>query len=444
MMRMRGSKLGMVGLLSALAAPLVTGCVESPLDFGEPRSCDIPDQNEWVYGVMQEIYLWTDDMPEVDPREYESPGELVRDLRVGEDRWSRVSDKATTDALFQEGKYIGLGFKTKRTTDGGIAVSTVHETSPAGLAGMRRGDRLRGVSGFTVAQLDESDGWSEAYGPGEPGVDVPVEIQDGGGATREFVLTKSWIDIVTVPEHRIYTADDGSTVGYLFFQTFVEPAIEDLDAVFEDFVEAGVTKVVIDVRYNGGGLIKVSRHMTNLLVGDVADGDVNYRIMYNDNLSELDDKRSIKREDNSIPGIEHVAFIATGSTLSASELLINSVRAHVPVDIIGDDTGGKPVGSKHVSFCDSVLRPITFRLLNADFESDYFDGLSADCIAIDDLGRDLGDPREGSLAAALAVMSGQGCPGLPEDLDGLDAPPHRRDVEEMQLDGRPLELQSWY
>ncbi|MBL4684954.1 MAG: hypothetical protein JKY37_10220 [Nannocystaceae bacterium] len=134
-------------LVAACGLMLPAGCAEDPFDLGQPRSCEIGDQNAWVYATMQELYLFSDEMPEVEPREFESPAELVRALRVSPDRWSRVSDKATTTALFEEGKFIGFGFRTKRDEDGNVIVASVHADSPAGRAGMKRGDRFKAVGG---------------------------------------------------------------------------------------------------------------------------------------------------------------------------------------------------------------------------------------------------------------------------------------------------------
>lgn len=411
-------------------------------ELGEPRSCDIADQNEWVYGVMEDIYLFANDMPQMDREDFESfetPAEMVRELRVSPDRWSRVSDKGTTEALFQEGRFIGFGFRPKRTDNDEIVVASVHAQSPAGLAGMQRGDRFVTIAGRTTAQLDEDDAWGGIYGEKMPGVVVDFQVEKLDGTTEAVTLTKDWIDIVTVPIHDVVDAGD-RRVGYLFFETFVGPAIEELDAAFADFNEAGVTDVVIDVRYNGGGLISVSRHLTNLLVGGVVDGAMSYGLRYNDNLADLNRSREVARVDHSLPSVGTVAFLTTGSSLSASELLINAVRAHTNVEIVGQQTGGKPVGSKHISFCESTLAPITFQLVNADEVGDYYDGLAPTCMAVDDFRDALGSTSEHSLAAALSLIAGQGCPPLPQSPDD-DGPPNRDEPPEME--GRMLELAGW-
>lgn len=396
-------------IVAALPVALgVSACAEDPFDFGAPRSCEVVEQNEWVYGLMQDAYLWAPDLPEIDPSTYASPQETIAALRVDPDRWSRVADKVKTEKLFEEGKIVGLGFRTRRNAHGGLTVSYVSKDSPALAAGMARGDEMRTIGGFTIQQIDTEDRWDDVYGDDEPGVAVDVEFAAPGTEPRRARLVKAWLDIETAPIHGVVDVGDGM-VGYLMFNTFVDTAPERLDAVFEEFVEAGVDQVIVDFRYNGGGRISVAKQLVDLLVGDVADGEVNYAVRYGPGLDDQDVSRDISRLDGSIRAPKTVVFITTGSTLSASELVINAVRPHVETRIVGDVTGGKPVGSHQWEFCDKVAQPITFRLLNAEGVGDYFDGLVPDCFEVDDLTHALGDLQEASLAHSLHLLTTGEC-----------------------------------
>jgi C-terminal processing protease CtpA/Prc len=384
-------------------------------------------------------------LPEIDPLDYDSPQALVAALRYAEhDRWSRVSDRAKTDALFQEGKIIGLGFKSKRDADGALRIAFVHPGSPAEQAGMRRGDELAAVGGLTIAEIEQDDRWDDVYGADEPGVQVEIRVVSTEGE-RELIMTKDWFAMTTVPSVEVLDLD-GRPVGYLLFSTFVKTSSAELDAAFEQFSAAGVREVVIDMRYNGGGLISIARHLMNLLVGDVADGDVAYKKRYGPGLSDQDTSTKLSRQAASLEAVERVVFITSGSTFSASELVINAVRPHVQVLIVGDRSGGKPVGSLHWNFCDQVAAPITFRLLNADDEGDYFEGLGTDCFAPDDLGFAFGDPREASLSQALHLLQAGTCAALEDDpaedahsegfrLDLAPTPPRAPDREGPSLHG---------
>ncbi|MFO0633372.1 MAG: S41 family peptidase [Nannocystaceae bacterium] len=405
---------------AALACAMVAGCTEDPFDYGGPRSCEVPDRNAWVYSLMGDAYLWAAQMPEVDPASYDSPGDMVADLRVDPDRWSRVSDKARTNALFEEGKIVGLGFRTRRDRQNRVVVSWVTPGSNADGAGMRRGDVMHQIDGFTIAQIDAEDRWDEVYGDDVPGVAVPVQFERPGEVVRNATLIKDWLEIETVPVADVLELD-GRPVGYLLFATFVDTADARLDETFEAFRDAGVRDVIVDLRYNGGGRIAVARHLIDLLVGDVADGHVSYGVDYGPGLSDQDTRRRISRRDGSVRDLGQIIFITTGSTLSASELVINAVRPWAEVRLVGGTTGGKPVGSHQWEFCDQILQPITFKLTNAEGYGEYFDGLTADCPSSDELDRDIGDPQENSLATALHVLSTGACPPPPPVRDPSDA-----------------------
>ena len=121
--------------------------------------------------------------------------------------------------------------------------------------------------------------------------------------------------------------------------------------------------------------------------------------------------------------LDRLVVITTRSSASASELVINALRPFMPVLVVGDRTYGKPVGQYAIPFCDKVLAPVSFTVRNANGEGDYFDGIAPTCPAPDDLDHGLGDPQEGSLREAIAlILTGQCSPSSPAGL----APSRRR------------------
>ncbi|MDV7398946.1 hypothetical protein RZS08_46490, partial [Arthrospira platensis SPKY1] len=104
----------------ALVSTSLLGCGEDALYVPPPADCEIDSQKEWVYDTMDYAYLFRTELSpkeSVDFAAFETPEELLSSLRVSPDRWSRVSDKATSDALFMEGKTIGTGLIAKWTEE---------------------------------------------------------------------------------------------------------------------------------------------------------------------------------------------------------------------------------------------------------------------------------------------------------------------------------------
>ena len=96
------------------------------------------------------------------------------------------------------------------------------------------------------------------------------------------------VTIPTVSLTRTFSVD-GRTVGYLMFRNFVQPSYAALDDAFAALKDAGITELVIDLRYNGGGLVDVATHLAGLVGGPVTDGRVFGEFRHNDKNSRLND-----------------------------------------------------------------------------------------------------------------------------------------------------------
>lgn len=402
-----------VVMCTVLGVTGLAACGEDALYVPPPADCELESQKEWVYDTMDYAYLFRTELApkdSVDFTAFETPEELLTSLRVSPDRWSRVSDKATSDALFMEGKTIGTGLTAKWMEDGTLRVAFIFPGSPADLAGIVRGDTIVSVNG--TAALDNV---SLPWGENEPGVTESIEVRPLGAAAdatpTPFEITRDWFDIATVPQRSVIDVN-GTKVGYLHFKSFVDPSIPALNEAFAEFQAEGVTRVVVDMRYNGGGLVKVARHLMHLLVGASNAGEVAYRVVYNDNLKGSNVTHDLQKIERSI-ALDEVVFITTRSTASASELVINAVRPWVNVTIVGTTTAGKPVGSNSFEFCEKLLFPISFKLVNADGEGDYYDGLTPDCEAEDDLDHPLAAPEETALAVSLVAATTGSCGDAP-------------------------------
>ena len=191
-------------------------------------------------------------------------------------------------------------------------------------------------------------------------------------------------------------------IGYLEFRTFISTAPSKLRAAFATFMQAGVRKVIVDTRYNGGGLISVADTFASLLAGPANAGKVQSYELYNQANSFLNPPATTFFPEVNAIDLDAIVFITTDSSASATELVINVLEPYVnDVALVGAPTFGKPVGQEAQDFCDQRLRYVTFEVVNARREGRYFSGLPVDCPADDDFTLPVGDMAEASLAAAL-------------------------------------------
>ena len=199
-------------------------------------------------------------------------------------------------------------------------------------------------------------------------------------------------------------------MGYLELATFISTADAEFETAFSAFRNAGVTDLILDLRYNGGGLVSTAELLSDYLGGDVAENLVFSRTEFNADRAAANNNTSFfARLVNSL-NLSRLVVIATRATASASELVTNGMIPHVQVAIVGDNTFGKPVGQIGLEFCDKIMRPTSFRLANANGDGDYFDGLPADCPAADDLSVPIGDDLDPNMVAAMEYLNTGACP----------------------------------
>ncbi len=196
------------------------------------------------------------------------------------------------------------------------------------------------------------------------------------------------------------------------FRTFISTAEPRFGSVFSDFAAAGVTDVIIDMRYNGGGLVRTAELLGDYL-GSVANpGAIFSRTEFNADRAPSNNSIDLFANPAISNGLNTSRFIviASSSTASASELVTNSLIPYADVWIVGENTFGKPVGQVGIEFCEKILRPTSFRTTNALGDGDYFDGLPVDCPAADDLDIPVGDANDPNVVAALSVSTTGACP----------------------------------
>lgn len=383
------------------------GGAAAPAAAPPPDDCSATAQKQFVDDVMRDIYLWQSELPAVDLADFDSPEALLEALLFTPlDRFSDIRDEQTETAFFSDSQFIGIGLGTRIVGDE-LFVTQAFADGPAAAAGLDRGYRLLRINGAAVATLLDGGGLDGAFGPDEIGVEVVLEYADLAGAVATAQLFKRLVTIETVSAVAVLDAG-GVPTGYVAFRNFVQPSFAALEGAFADLRAAGVQDLVLDLRYNGGGLVSVADFLANLLGGEVTAGDVFSRRVHNENNTALDTTTLFADEAEALD-LRRVVIITTGATASASELVINGLVPFVDVTLVGEPSFGKPVGAYGYGFCSKILRPTSFASENALGEGDYFDGFAVDCQAVDDLGHALGDPLEASLAEALHYLANGSC-----------------------------------
>ncbi|WP_086733484.1 S41 family peptidase [Erythrobacter colymbi] len=408
----------------------------TPTPTPTTAACSLRARQDFADQVLNEWYLFPDLLATANPASFTNLDDYL-DARVaparaaGRDRFFTFSTSiAEENALINSGSSAGFGIRLSYdTTNRRLFVVEAYEGANGLAAGLDRGTEITaiGTSATTlvsVSSLFASGGAqavADALGPSTAGLTRVLRFVQPGGAVQERSVTKT--DFALDPISDRYGAlilnDGGKRVGYINLRTFIiSDAANQLRTAFGQFAAQGVTELIIDLRYNGGGLVSVADTFGDLM-GAGRVGQVWSREELRPSKASENSTRQFRTEANAITPTK-VAVITTGSSASASELVANSLIPYVGnnLALVGANSFGKPVGQFgfDLASCDLRVRAVAFRTVNANGQGDYYTGLASvmpnTCRAGDDIGFPLGDPREASIAAALNFLGGRGCTAI--------------------------------
>lgn len=397
-------------VMSSLAVVCALLCPWTASAQTGPSNCSVSSQNLYVRDVLNSFYYWYQYLPaNVSPTSFTSPEAYLEAVRYRpiDNSFSYITSAAANEALYGDSQFVGYGMSTQ-TTSTHLTVLQVFDASPALEAGLERGDRITQINGQSVAALVAAGTIGGAFGAADIGVASNIVFEKASGDSRSARMVKRVVTIPTVSLTRV-VEDDGRKIGYVFFRNFVRPSEAALNDAFAALKTAGATELVLDLRYNGGGLVDIAVHLASLIGGVRTGGQVLLNYVHNDRVGPTYNKTTRFTNPEQALNLSRLVVITTRSSASASELIINSLRPYLPVTVIGDTTYGKPVGQYGFTFCDKVLAAVSFSIKNANNEGDYFNGIAPTCAAADDSTHQLGDPAEASLAEALSYLRTGAC-----------------------------------
>ncbi len=415
-------------------AVLPPGGGVTPAPTPAPSTCSLVSRQNWAKAQIDEWYLFPETLPNnLNPGSFSSVQAYIDGLTAtargqGRDRFfTFVTSIAQENAFLASGATAGFGIRLSYDeTAVRVFVMEAFEGAPALAAGIDRGTEILAIGNTagnlqTVTSLFASGGSSavsNALGPSTAGTSRVLRLRDLSGTETDVTVTKANFDIQPIsPRYGVRIIDNaGTKVGYVNLRTFIDSAEPQLRDAFAQFQSEGVSELVIDLRYNGGGLVRTAELFADLLGGGQVASDVQGFTRYRPSKSSNNQTRNFRQQSQSITPTK-IAFVTTENSASASELVINAMIPYVGngLALIGGDTFGKPVGQIGLdrTACDDRIRIVAFGTENADGNADYFDGLAGSvansCEAPDDLTMALGDPAEGSIARALGFLSGTAC-----------------------------------
>lgn len=371
---------------------------------------------------------------EVDPKAF-----FENKLKYIQDRFSATySDYRTiTNSLAGISKSNGLEFGLVRFANSDelfCYVRYIIPNSNAATTDIQRGDLFTGIDGQTLTLNNYID---LLFGDNDTYTLNMADFVNGNVVPndKEVVLTKE----EALAENPIFISKSfeigGENIGYIMYNQFVNEYDDELDTAVEDLKAAGITDLILDLRYNPGGSVNTTRLLASMIYGTNT-SDLFLRKRYNERLQNQFSDRQLEvyfadkvngKTINSL-GLKKLYVLTSASSASASELLINSLEPYLDVIQIGDVTRGKNEFSQtmvddrenYYLYTPSrvnkinpnnqwAIQPLIGRNENADGFFDYTNGLQPDIFLKEDYGNlgILGDENEPLLARAIQAITGQ-------------------------------------
>jgi len=433
---------------------IFTSCTKNN-NIETPQNIEIQD---FVWKGMNSWYNWQSDVSNLSDAKddnldayfsylnnYNSPESLFESLLYNPgntDRFSWFIDDYVVQNQAFQGISVSFGFRLQAVSiinDNIIFyVRYVAPNSPASNAGIKRGDIINALNGVV---LNGSNYNTVVANLSNETVTLSFISESGGVLTPIEDKTITAIQLAEDPVHfkTVFNDIDGKKVGYLVYNSFRSSYNDELNAAFSYFQNEGVDELILDLRLNGGGSVLTSAYLASMIYSS-ADDDVFAELRFNnkhlnengyyyfDNTLDVYDINGNKTGEetiNRLTSINQLYVLTSGSTASASEMVINGLKSFIPVKVVGSTTYGKNVGS--ITLYDSpsseytnissanpnhlnAMQPIVFQIYNKTGQSDYTLGFEPDIEVLEyqfwNTILPFGDENEVVLKAALDNIRG--------------------------------------
>ena len=358
---------------------------------------EVNKTNRWIETNMRHWYYWYDEIPVKSNLNFSANPELFFNSLLcskdGKDgyHYSTIKKKSTATRSGDSEPTFGFEFqnwKINKDNTGNnfyyaVNILYVLPNSPAELVGLKRGDWIFKIDGVNV----NKDNIYDLLGTKSISLSVSDKYSDANSNARQMSLIPKLVEDNPIFYTSVYQDEstDNKKVGYLVYNHFTSGKNDgddkydlELQEKFIEFKSQGVEEFVLDLRYNGGGVVTSAQLLGELLAPESAIGKVFCETRYNSNVNRTTTYR-IERKSGNL-NLSRLYILTSSRTASASEAVINGLRPYYNVLLIGEQTEGKNVGSVTLTDDDYEyeLHPIVCQIYNAKGESNYVNGFSPD------------------------------------------------------------------
>ncbi|WP_336617984.1 S41 family peptidase [Bacteroides acidifaciens] len=441
------TKLRKIILIPALVIVFISGFFSCGVDRW-PEYAHMTALDTWMYDIMQQNYLWYQDLPSYDDMNlFQEPATFLSNVKSKNDNYSFVDSVMETPL-----PTYGFDYSLVRSADIDTAynalITYVIPGSPAAQAGLVRGDWIMKVDTSYISKkyetqlLQGTEARDLVMGVWKK---VPVETEEGEESEETKYEYKVVPDDRTLnlpaarvvednPVHKyeiLPVKENGRDikVGYLMYNSFTagtkaepEKYNDELRRVSQEFQAAGVKHVILDLRYNAGGSLDCVQLLGTILTSSARLNEPMAYLEYNDKNRDKDVtinfnpdvlKTGVNLNQSSLYAI------TSSTTAGAPEMLIRSLflKDSYPIATIGSSTKGQTVATEQ--FINEEFRwsvnPVVCTVYNSTHDN-WGAIIPNDKLKVSETSIDgvtnyseylpFGDPNERLLKVAIGVIEG--------------------------------------
>jgi carboxyl-terminal processing protease len=227
-----------------------------------------------------------------------------------------------------KGKYHGLGIMIQKQEDRLVVVTPI-EGTPASRLGIQAGDVISHIEGKSTKPVSSFEAMQILRGPKGTKVNITI-VREGLAEPLDFTITRAEIPLYSVPYAFILEKD----IGYIYIRNFAETTAKEFRDKMKSLIEQGMIKLVLDMRFNGGGTFPQSIELSDefLPKGSLVVSIKGRKKYYNRKFYAL---RDGQYED--IPLI----ILINSASASAPEIVSGAIKDNDRGLIVGEDSFGK-------------------------------------------------------------------------------------------------------
>ncbi len=311
-------------------------------------------------------------------------------------------------------QFGGLGI-TVTMEDGMLTIVAPMEDSPGFQAGLLPGDRILRIDGKSTEKLTIAQAVDRLRG--DVGEQVTLTVQrPTTKEIKDYPLTRAIIKVPSVKDAQLLPTQGpkDTKIGYVRITQFNEPTAGELEKAIDKLEKEGMQALVIDLRYNPGGLLGSAVDVCGLFLPS------NTKIVSTEGPSPSREYRTSSR--NGAKRKYPVAVLVNYASASGSEIVAGSLKDLRRAIIVGETTFGKGSVQSVISLPDgSALRLTTAKYYTPSHNLIHEHGVTPNIRAALTLDQesDLLRSRREQTSAGTKVLSLSRDPQLARAVDAL-------------------------